>query len=902
MLFTCREEGVPLPHKVKRARWLICVLLLWWMSWAWLMPAEAASEQQPATTQTMPPQSGSYSVLADVLEDEAARNRLIEELRALATGHAGSMGAASSDGATADDTGTAQPAGGTEVEAATAASGAEARETEVAEPSNSDADATSDSLSARIADLTQRFVQTVGDDVKTALTLIGVEEFEEQQDAHAAYEGWRAALLALVLVIVATLLAYAVLRFLARKAYRVLDERVARVTELYLGETEEDDEQGARRRRPDPATIDVLLARGDVKARLIVSYRKTLAIVGALIIDIGVVLLAAVVGHASSIVVTAVLGASSTFETVFINAFIGVEIGKALVRGVFATRFPFLRLFSMSDELAVYWNRWASIVISVAGYGILVAVPLIHNVLSPATGHVVGLVIMLGVYVYAVGVILRNRLTVRERLRERADQIGSTFFGSLLRMLARSWHVIAIVYFTVLLVATQINQEEALPFMAEATFQTLIAIGAAMLVSMLLSLLLHYRIRLSLDWRMRLPLLEARLNSYIPALVHGLRLAVFIFATLVVLDAWHVFSLADWMESEFGRRVVTTLVHIGIILVLAAVIWVVVASLIEHRLNTMPGSDSFSARRKTLLSLFRNAAMIIIATLTVLVVLSQIGIDIAPLIAGAGVVGLAIGFGAQKLVQDIITGVFIQLENGMNQNDVVEVAGIFGTVEKLTLRSVGIRTLDGGFHLIPFSTIDKVSNHMRDFSYHLGHYTLSYRENVDEAIYHLKQAFEELKEDAELAPSILEDISIPGVTALDEKGFTIRVMIKTAPGMQWAVQRAYNRLVKKHFNAAGIELPYPHTVVYFGQDKNGYAPPLRVRAAVADATQSDDTPDTELYPDGRAPAPGYTRRNIEQPAQAAEEGEATECSSTSNTHGGDKVTARGTAAANKRSS
>src|SRR5690606_20081087 len=126
-----------------------------------------------------------------------------------------------------------------------------------------------------------------------------------------------------------------------------------------------------------------------------------------------------------------------------------------------------------------------------------------------------------------------------------------------------------------------------------------------------------------------------------------------------------------------------------------------------HRLSPV-GLRAPSEREKTLLALFRNAALVVIVTLTILVVLSQIGIDIAPLIAGAGVVGLAIGFGAQKLVQDVITGVFIQLENGMNQNDVVEVAGIFGTVEKITIRSVGIRTLDGGFHMIPFSSVDKV--------------------------------------------------------------------------------------------------------------------------------------------------------------------------------------------------
>src|SRR5690606_26036699 len=147
-------------------------------------------------------------------------------------------------------------------------------------------------------------------------------------------------------------------------------------------------------------------------------------------------------------------------------------------------------------------------------------------------------------------------------------------------------------------------------------------------------------------------------------------------------------------------------------------------------------------------------------------------------------------------------GVFIQLENGMNQNDVVEVAGIFGVVEKLTIRSVGIRTLDGGFHMIPFSSVDKVSNHTRDFSYHYGEYAIAYREDVDEAMRHLKLAFDELMQDEEMAEAILEEISIPGVTSLHERGYNIRVLIKTRPGMQWPVQRAFNRLVKKHFDAA----------------------------------------------------------------------------------------------------
>src|SRR5690606_3104252 len=132
--------------------------------------------------------------------------------------------------------------------------------------------------------------------------------------------------------------------------------------------------------------------------------------------------------------------------------------------------------------------------------------------------------------------------------------------------------------------------------------------------------------------------------------------------------------LSAWLYSPEGREAIATLVHVAVILLFAMGIWTVVASIIESRLND-DSSGRTTERQKTLLSLFRSAALAVIVTMTVLVVLSQIGVDIGPLIAGAGVVGLAIGFGAQKLVQDMITGVIIQLANGLNQNDVVDDAG-----------------------------------------------------------------------------------------------------------------------------------------------------------------------------------------------------------------------------------
>lgn len=211
--------------------------------------------------------------------------------------------------------------------------------------------------------------------------------------------------------------------------------------------------------------------------------------------------------------------------------------------------------------------------------------------------------------------------------------------------------------------------------------------------------------------------------------------------------------------------------------------------------------------------------------MTLMLVLAEIGINIGPLIAGAGVLGLAIGFGAQKRVQDIITGVFIQLENAINTGEVVTAGGITGTAERLTIRSLGIRDLSGTYHVIRFSSVDTVSNYMRGFAYHVGEYGVAYREDTDKVIVRLREAFAELIADPDQKAQILEDLEVHGVTALADSSVNIRVRIKTMPGSQWAVGRAYNRLVKYHLDAGGIEIPFPHLTMYFGEDKDGNAPP-----------------------------------------------------------------------------
>ncbi|MBE0490033.1 MAG: mechanosensitive ion channel, partial [Halomonas sp.] len=522
-------------------------------------------------------------------------------------------------------------------------------------------------------------------------------------------------------------------------------------------------------------------------------------------------------------------GELSTRASLFLNAFLVIELLKAALRVLFSSRYEGLRLLPITAAEASYWNRWIARLIGLVGYGLMVVVPLINVYIAPALGQGVGTLIMFGAFLYAVIVVMKNRLRLRDALNDKASRATMAASRVSLQLFARTWHLFALAYFVMVLVVTLTRPVDALPFVLFATLRTIAAVVVGLLLSSFLTQTIGRRITLSEELRRKLPLLEARLNSYVPNALRVIRTVILILVIMLVLSAWGAFDLAGWYASEAGRGLVGKVVSVAMILVIAIGAWLGLASLIEHKLNPETGAGEPDARAKTLLTLFRNALAIALVTMTAMIVLAEIGINIGPLIAGAGVLGLAIGFGAQKLVQDIITGVFIQVENAMNTGDVVTVGGITGTAERLSIRSVGIRDLNGTYHIVPFSSVDTVSNYMREFGYHVGEYGIAYRESIDDAIVALREAFDELAGDEEHKMNILAPLEVAGVVALADSSVNIRVRIKTTPGTQWATGRAYNRLVKLHFDGKGIEIPFPHTTLYFGVGKEGEAPPANLR-------------------------------------------------------------------------
>lgn len=297
--------------------------------------------------------------------------------------------------------------------------------------------------------------------------------------------------------------------------------------------------------------------------------------------------------------------------------------------------------------------------------------------------------------------------------------------------------------------------------------------------------------------------------------------------------------LGEW------RAVVSSALHVVLVLALA---WAAlrvshnaIARLRAHLQRDLDDPERIK-RLNTLEQVFRYTVGVTVTLVAAMLVLSEVGISIAPILAAAGVLGIAVGFGAQSLVKDYFTGLFLLLENQVRQGDVVEVAGKGGLVEEMTLRYIRLRDYEGSVHYIPNGHVDTVTNRSRGFAYAVINVGVAYREDIDEVYVLMRKVAAELRADPALAAKIVEDMEIAGVDQWAESSIVIVCRFKVMPLEQWGVRREFLYRLKKAFDAAGVEIPYPHLTVYAGQDKDGSAPPLRLLHERSAAGMADDAP------------------------------------------------------------
>ena len=536
-------------------------------------------------------------------------------------------------------------------------------------------------------------------------------------------------------------------------------------------------------------------------------FHLPLMIAGAFIIDLLLLALTLFVGQILSDNLDAGNHTIAFQQSLFLNAFALIEFFKALLRLLFCPRVPDLRPFSLSDEHAKYWALRLSILSGLIGYGLLVAVPIISNQVNVQIGALANVLIMICITVWALYLIFHNKKAITDGLLHLADR-SLSFFSLFIRAFALIWHWLASTYFIVLCFFSLFDPGNSLKFMMGATFRSLAIMGIAAFVSGLLSRWISKTVTLSPQVQRNYPELQKRVNGWISASLKVARILTVCVSIMLLLNAWGLFDFWNWLHNGAGEKTVDILIRIALILFFSAVGWTLLASLIENRLvSDIHGRPLPSARARTLLTLFRNALAVIISTITIMIVLSEIGVNIAPLLAGAGALGLAISFGSQTLVKDIITGIFIQFENGMNTGDLVTIGPLTGTVERMSIRSVGVRQDTGAYHIIPWSSITTFANFVRGIGSVVANYDVDRHEDADKAKQALRSAVEELMEMEDIRGLVIGEPSFAGIVGLTNTAFTLRVSFTTQPLKQWTVRFALDSMVKKHFDLAEVRTP-----------------------------------------------------------------------------------------------
>ena len=300
-------------------------------------------------------------------------------------------------------------------------------------------------------------------------------------------------------------------------------------------------------------------------------------------------------------------------------------------------------------------------------------------------------------------------------------------------------------------------------------------------------------------------------------------------------------------SSEFLIGMGASLVRMLVILVLAFIATKVVGRVVRlfgdrvRRVIEEDGSESRIEQEKrveTLSRVLRLTVNIAVWLIALMMALREIGYDVGPLIAGAGVVGLAIGFGAQNLVRDVITGLFLLIENQLRVGDVAVINGQGGLVEEVNLRTVVLRDFEGTVHIFPNGVINALANRTRDYSCYVFEIGVAYKEDTDRVTELIKQVSAGMKEDPELGPLMLDEIEVFGVDKFADSAVVVKARVKTKVGQQWKVGREANRRIKKLFDAEGVEIPFPHVSLYAGEATNPFPLALaegsedRIRAIV----------------------------------------------------------------------
>ncbi|MFB6320404.1 mechanosensitive ion channel family protein [Saccharicrinis sp. FJH54] len=290
---------------------------------------------------------------------------------------------------------------------------------------------------------------------------------------------------------------------------------------------------------------------------------------------------------------------------------------------------------------------------------------------------------------------------------------------------------------------------------------------------------------------------------------------------LFTTDFWEkaLSTLSNWAITELPSIVILIVILIVSLKLMSFFIGKLRDILAKRTVNQTDEPNTEAEKRlTTLMEILKKAAAIVIWAVFIMIFLKKINIDIGPILAGAGIIGLAVGFGAQELVRDFLSGFFILLENQIRTGDVAILNGTGGLVEKIELRTITLRDLSGVVHVFQNGKINSLSNMTKEWSAMVFDIGVAYKEDLNQVMKIMKEVSEDLKSDKEFEDKILEPMEIFGLDSFGDSALVVKGRIKTKPIQQWTVGREYRKRLKEAFDKHNIEIPFPHHTIYWGEE------------------------------------------------------------------------------------
>jgi small conductance mechanosensitive channel len=680
--------------------------------------------------------------------------------------------------------------------------------TGAAEPPGATAPYGAQSMGLAVTDeIAGELKRMVGDGVgavqrSTALTPV-VKWLQRLPGDPAALARGFAAMLALGFAFVPALALELALRFGLRRLRDGLAARAARARPLPM----DDDETGEQGLADAEAGAIEAAPRRDTAA----------AVMRQLLYGIahGLILALPLAGFALVIQLLVLAGALTTRPGHL--AVIGIGNAYLICRGVMvvvillvAPRAPALRMIPVSESGGARTCRWATIVLATIFLGYtLVALAEILG-LSRDGALVLARLVALAAHLEIAAGIWLGRRQVARWIAGPPEANGT--IAVLRHSFARVWYIFALFYVLALWIAFAAGVHNAFGVLLRVILVVILGGVLGRLAWMGSSSLLERAFPDPSVSAVRHPALAARARAYNPLLRGLIRLGIATLVILVILQGWGVDAFGFLAANRLSRSLIAALVFILITIAVSLVLWEWLNAFCNGWIERLAASGRArqASRLRTLMPLFKTAIGVVLVLTAGVICLSRLGVNATPLLAISSVVGIAVGFGSQKLVQDIITGLFLLLEDAMQVGDSVTLGGMSGTVERLSIRTIRLRGGDGSMNIIPFSSVTTVTNQTRDFGYAQISLEVGYEEDLDHVYAVLSDVAKTMRAEPRWGAMMRDDLQIFGLDQFGASALVITGQIRTGPGQQANVRREFYQRVKQRFDAVGIDMPYTY--------------------------------------------------------------------------------------------